>query len=133
MATKKKTAARRTTDKGGRPPAMDEKMKEMALRLAKMGFYKNVISDLLGISSRTMRREEKSDAEFGRAMDHSQSETLIFCVGKLFQNVNNGNQRAIEYFLNNRYSKLFQNRQQIFDADQDLEINVTLKKINGED
>jgi hypothetical protein len=96
--------------KAGRKRFFDEQQKELFIRLVEFGFYENIACDLLGVNNSTLTREKKRDADFAAKIHNAQLGALTSVLSKLFVNINAGNQRAIEYFLNNRFPKLFNSR-----------------------
>lgn len=85
----------------GRPKALgpDSPLREVCLKLRRFGLYKETIADILEVSSRTIRDEELRDPDFAAQMEESKTSAAAYCIGKLIENVQAGNQRAIEYYL----------------------------------
>jgi len=87
----------------GRPRKFDDTLKKFAVKFAKVGFTKEYLCRILDVDSSTLYREFERDPDFYNTINISIQEAHLSVIGKLFENVYKGNQRAIEYVLDRRF------------------------------
>ena len=75
-------------------------LRNLAMRLAKLGLYQKTVADWLGVNEDTITRHKQRDPEFAEAFEHGVANARSLCLAKLIEQVQAGNVTAIKYYLN---------------------------------
>lgn len=71
------------------------------MNLSRAGLSQHIIAELCEVSEDTITREKQRDKSFAAALDTGRATAIAYSLARLLENVRDGNQRAIEYHLNN--------------------------------
>lgn len=93
------TKKRRGKKPGPKPVFSNTRVRDIAIRLAGFGLHQRTIADWLGITEDTIQNAKKRDPEFSEQFSSKSVNAKSFAIAKLIENVQKGDQRAIEYFL----------------------------------
>ena len=101
-----------SVDKGGRPEfEITAEVCKDAKSLAAQGLTLKQIAISLGIHYATLNEKRKEYSEFSEAIEQGQAEGIKIATNALFDRVKEKDLGAIKYYLNNRDSENWKDRQ----------------------
>jgi len=92
--------------------------------LAAQGLTLEQTAHTLGISYQTLNEKKKQFSEFSDAIARGKAKGVATITNALFQKAKNGDVQAQKYYLNNRDSNNWSDKQRV-DVDLDGEIHIT--------